>query len=152
MREVVQGIWQLAGLPPNGMNVYLADGVLFDTGTRFAHRRILRQLRGREISLVALTHAHPDHIGSVRAVSDALQVPVACHERDAGVVAGERPMSDNMPSNPLSAAMIRLFNGPAHPVDRVLSEGDSVGDFAVVHAPGHSLGMSSTTASVIAWR
>src|SRR5262249_17417697 len=33
-----------------------------------------------------------------------------------------------------------LYGGPPRPVDRVLREGDEVGGFRVVHAPGHSPG------------
>ena len=34
----------------------------------------------------------------------------------------------------------RFWTGPAHPVDRVLRDGDEVGGFAVFDVPGHSAG------------
>ena len=34
----------------------------------------------------------------------------------------------------------RVFAGPGHPVDRTLHEGDEVGGFTVLEAPGHSAG------------
>ena len=42
--------------------------------------------------------------------------------------------------------MDRVFTGPGHPVDRALRDGDMVGDFRVIDAPGHSAG------HVVLWR
>ena len=40
----------------------------------------------------------------------------------------------------------RIFHGPGHKVDRVIGEGDEVGGFRVIDAPGHSAG------HVVFWR
>ena len=45
MKRLTDGVEQLGGFPPNAVNIYLSDGVLFDSGTRFDRGRILRQLR-----------------------------------------------------------------------------------------------------------
>jgi hydroxyacylglutathione hydrolase len=63
MREVAADVWLLDGYPLDGLNVYLAEGVLIDAGIRWDRYRLLRQLRGRKVSLMALTHCHPDHQG-----------------------------------------------------------------------------------------
>src|SRR5262249_24551478 len=60
LRQVVRGVWQLAGFPRDMFNVYLMEDVLVDAATRWAFTRILRQLGKRRPSLVALTHCHPD--------------------------------------------------------------------------------------------
>jgi glyoxylase-like metal-dependent hydrolase (beta-lactamase superfamily II) len=44
-------------------SIYLIEDVLIDAGTRHAGRRILRQLKGRDVTAHALTHVHPDHQG-----------------------------------------------------------------------------------------
>jgi glyoxylase-like metal-dependent hydrolase (beta-lactamase superfamily II) len=137
MREVADGVWQLAGFPRYLFNVYLAGGVLFDAATRWARRRILRQVRGRPPGLVALTHCHPDHRGSARAVCEALGVPLACHEADAPAVEGRAPM---VPRNFEIWLEQRLLAGPPCPVGRPLRDGDEVGGFRVVHTPGHTPG------------
>jgi glyoxylase-like metal-dependent hydrolase (beta-lactamase superfamily II) len=137
MREVGDGVWQLAGFPPDFFNVYLAGGVLFDAGTRWARPRILRQLRGRDVGLVALTHCHPDHQGAAQAVCHAFGVPLACHEADAPAVEGRAPM---MPHNWVLRLVGPVWAGPPCPVARPLRGGDRVGDFRVVHAPGHTPG------------
>src|SRR4051794_21795004 len=92
MRKIADGLWQLQGFPRDMFNSYLAGDVLIDAGTRWAKRRILRQLRGRRLRLVALTHCHPDHKGAARAVCRHFGVPLACHEADAPAVEGRAPM------------------------------------------------------------
>ena len=55
MKLIAEGVWQLAGFPRDMFNVYLAGDVLIDAATRWAKRRILRQLQGRTVRMVALT-------------------------------------------------------------------------------------------------
>src|ERR1700722_20375311 len=89
MRELTDGVWQLAGLVPHVVNTYLISipegDVLIDAGTRWAARRILRELRGRKMVLVALTHVHPDHQGAAAAV---------CRRHGRGAADGPGHVSD----------------------------------------------------------
>ena len=59
MREISLNVWQLIGFPPNVVNVYLIGDVLIDAATRWAGRRILRQIGDRKMSMLALTHSTP---------------------------------------------------------------------------------------------
>src|SRR5438067_4428826 len=111
MHEVAPGVWQLRGLVPNFINSYLVGDVLIDAGTRWAAGRILRQLRGRPLSLVALTHVHPDHQGSAAEICARFRVPLACHEADVDVMEGRAPM---VPRNWLVRFGDRLLTGPPH--------------------------------------
>jgi glyoxylase-like metal-dependent hydrolase (beta-lactamase superfamily II) len=137
MRRVAPGVWQLSGFPPNAINIYLAGDVLIDAGTRWARRRICRQLQGRPLSLVALTHCHPDHQGSAKVVCEKFGVPLACHHADVDVMEGRRPM---LPRTRPIFWSERHWAGPSHPVQRVLRDGDELAGFRVVHAPGHTPG------------
>ena len=138
MKRLTDGVEQLGGFPPNAVNIYFADGVLFDSGTRFDRRRILRQLRGRDVEAHALTHGHADHQGSSRAVCDALGIPLWCGAGDADAVETGRilPLT---PGN-FVCKMASRIAGPACPVARRLREGDEVGGFRVLDVPGHSPG------------
>jgi hydroxyacylglutathione hydrolase len=49
VKQVADGVWQLRGFPPNAINVYLAEDVLIDAGTRRSARRILKQVDGRTV-------------------------------------------------------------------------------------------------------
>jgi hydroxyacylglutathione hydrolase len=89
VKEVADGVWQLSGMPPNAINVFVVGDVLVDAATRHAGRRIFRQLAGREVRAHALTHAHPDHQGASNEVCERLGIPLWCGEADAD--AAERP-------------------------------------------------------------
>ena len=138
MRTVAEGVHQLAGRPPNTINVYLVGDVLVDAGTPGARRRILRQLAGREVRTHLVTHAHPDHFGSSHAVCEALGLALWTGEADAEAVetASPVPAAGRVP-----ALLAKAKMPPAHPVARRLREGDEVGPgFVVLDVPGHSPG------------
>jgi len=137
MHRVADGVCLLSGRPAYAINVYLAGDVLFDTGTRWARRRILRQVHGRNIALVALTHCHPDHQGSAHALCTHFKAPLACHQADVAAVETPGLMQ---PRNWIIRLGERLWAGPSHRVERVLRDGDMVAGFRVVHAPGHTPG------------
>ncbi|MGH2962595.1 MAG: MBL fold metallo-hydrolase [Solirubrobacterales bacterium] len=140
MKQLGPDLWQLRGFPPNGINVYLAEDVLIDAATRRAGRRILRQVEDRPLSLVALTHVHPDHQGAVQQVCEARGVPLACHVDDVDGMEGRRPVQEKNPDNPIVRLERRLWEGPSRKVDRPLREGDEVAGYRVIHAPGHARG------------
>jgi hydroxyacylglutathione hydrolase len=139
LKQLADDLCILDGFPPYAINVYLMGDVLVDAGTRFAAKRILRQLSGRTISTHALTHAHGDHQGASHAVCEALSLPLWCGEQDVTAVQDGRIL-ERMPSHPVNSVLGRIFPGPAHPVAQALKEGDSVGGFKVLDTPGHSAG------------
>jgi glyoxylase-like metal-dependent hydrolase (beta-lactamase superfamily II) len=141
MRELADGVWQLPALVPNIINCYLIQttegDVLIDAATRWATRRILRALGERKLVLVALTHVHPDHQGAAAAICRSFNVPLACHEADAPAMEGKQPMQ---PNNWIMKVGHRLWSGPVNPVARILREGDHIGEWQVIHTPGHTMG------------
>ncbi len=138
MKYLAPGVWRLKEFPRPLINVYLAEDVLIDAGRRWDRKRIFAELEGREISMLALTHVHPDHQGCAKDVCEARGIPLACHEGDVDAMEGRRPVAAT--SNPGAKAFARMWEGPPHKVDRVLREGDEVAGFRVVHAPGHAPG------------
>jgi glyoxylase-like metal-dependent hydrolase (beta-lactamase superfamily II) len=138
MKQLADGVWRLAERPAPMINVYLAGDVLFDAGRRWDRRRIFRQLADRELSLLALTHVHPDHQGVAKDICVSRGVPLACHADDVDAMEGRVPVSDT--SHLATRLIVRFWQGPPHRVDRVLRDGDEVAGFRVIHAPGHSPG------------
>lgn len=122
------------------MNVYLAEDVLIDAGTRWDRGRIFAEIEGRELSLLALTHVHPDHQGVAKDVCETRDIPLACHADDVEAMDGRRPVQEAAPNNPFNRIIKKIWQGPPHEVGRVLNEGDEVAGFRVVHAPGHARG------------
>jgi hydroxyacylglutathione hydrolase len=139
VKQLADGLWQLRGFPPNAINVYLVGDVLVDAGTKLAHRRILRQVRGHPVNAHALTHAHPDHQGSSHAVCEALRIPLWCPEGDVAAME-DGDLLSRMPDSFVNRLNDKLMTGPPHPVDRALREGDDVAGFQVLEVPGHSAG------------
>jgi len=140
MKQLAPGVWRLKQLPAPSVNVYLAEDVLIDAGTRWDRRRIFAEIEGRELSLLALTHVHPDHQGVAKDVCEARRVPLACHADDVEAMEGRRAIQEAAPNNPFNRLIKRFWQGPPFKVERVLNEGDEVAGFRVVHAPGHARG------------
>jgi glyoxylase-like metal-dependent hydrolase (beta-lactamase superfamily II) len=137
MRQLAEGVWQLRGFPPNVMNAYLVGDVLIDAGTRMARGRILRELSGYKVAAHALTHAHPDHQGASKAVTEELGIPYWVGRDD---VAAAESGEVAPPGGAGSGFVNRYIAGPGRPVDRALAEGDDVAGFQVLEVPGHSAG------------
>ncbi len=78
-------------------NAYLIetdDGmVLVDAGLPFSEWLVLRMMKeiGRDdLSLIYITHAHIDHYGSAKALSEKTGAPIAIHKDDASAMAQGR--------------------------------------------------------------
>src|SRR5262249_41445988 len=109
--------------------------------------------RPADVRHLLVTHAHPDHIGSLAAIRVATGAAVYCHPADAEVVTtgrGIRPLT--LSRGAISWLVWRLFIRPIlrrppqvepAPVDHHLSDGQVLpiaGGLTVVHAPGHCAG------------
>lgn len=96
------------------------------------------------VNEIWLTHGDVDHIGSVAALWAASGARIVAHRDDVPLVEGraDRPLGPGR----LSGAGERLFNGvvrriyqPAR-VDNPVEDGDRLGEWLVVHVPGHTAG------------
>jgi hydroxyacylglutathione hydrolase len=140
VKQLADGVWQLAGFPPNAINVYVVEDVLIDAATRHAPRRIFRELKDRNLSAHALTHAHPDHQGASHAVCQRYGVPFWVGENDADAAEDPSLIRTRQPDSFMAQFFDRTMTGPGHHVDRTLHEGDEVAGFRVIDVPGHSAG------------
>jgi hydroxyacylglutathione hydrolase len=140
LKNLAPGVWRLKEFPAPTINMYLAEDVLIDAGRTWDKRRIFAELEGREISMLALTHVHPDHQGCAKVVCEQRGVPLACHADDVDAMEGRRPVQEAATRNPVNRLIRSIWQGPPCKVERVLQEGDEVAGFRVVHAPGHARG------------
>ena len=141
---LADGLRQLGGFPPNAFNVYLIEDlsgarVLVDAGTRYAVRRMLREVQGMPLSALLLTHAHPDHHGASKAICELRDLPLWCGAADADAAEAGDP-TPLLPERPFVRRAARFLAGPGHPVARRLREGDVVAGFVVIETPGVSPG------------
>lgn len=133
---------------------YLIEGedgsVLVDTGTKGMRAKVLRQIRGRNVRLIVLTHGHGDHVANAAAFSKLLRVPVAMHAADYVLIAGCEPRPLEAQSV-IGKAIRRFATSMELPADMagfapdlLLEEGFDLAEYgvpAMVRAlPGHTLG------------
>jgi hydroxyacylglutathione hydrolase len=107
-------------------NSYIAGNILVDAGvtpmTVAPHKE--------KIEIIVLTHCHFDHIARVKEIAHMCRAKVAIHKTDAiGLV-------DDLHCLSMS------FGGrsPGIIPDITLADGDTIGDFVVIHTPGHTPG------------
>jgi len=132
---------------------YLLAGetiTLIDTGVAGCERTIFEYLRSigrdpRDISLIILTHSHPDHIGAARAIRDATGCTVMAHPAERAWIEDVERQERKRPVPGFST----LVGGPV-PVDHEILDGDVIDpdgtesyEIQVFHTPGHSAGSVS---------
>ena len=148
--RVAHGVKVLRLRPPGRAqrltNVYLledGEGVtLFESGSVTQAAAIAEA--APRIERVVLSHAHADHRGG----ASKLGAPVLCHPDERPDVegdGGEHYYDWSKVGNPLirtlgPRTLARMDGGPVR-VDGVLSEGDEVAGFTVLHLPGHAPGL-----------
>jgi hydroxyacylglutathione hydrolase len=123
---------------------------LIDTGVAGCENSIFDCLRSidrdpDEISLIILTHSHPDHIGAAKAVQDATGCSVMAHpaERawieDADQQNRERPVPG---FSSLVGGSVRLDHELEDGIV-IDPDGSETYEMQVIHTPGHSAGSVS---------
>lgn len=94
----------------------------------------------KEISMVVLSHSHPDHIGSVKAIKEATGCQVAAYSAEKDWIEDTEKQFRERPV----PGFHTLVGGPVM-VDRLLADGETVSldetiTCEVMHTPGHSRG------------
>ena len=144
--DIAAGVYRIDGV--RGANAYVVtteEGLLVvDTGLAGNADKIVTFVRGlghapSDIRTIAITHADPDHVGSVARLTALTGAKVAIHADDAATLAGGP--SAKSPKGALGvalSALLRLMRIEPVDADVVLHEGDSVSGFTVMHTPGHT--------------
>jgi len=149
-------------LPLGMCNCYLVkqEGlVLVDAGGPNKGRKFLAKLKDLSIdpgniSLLLLTHAHWDHIGSANEIKELTGCQVAVNHREKDVV--EKALKPLPPGTNLLSKILDIvmkayapfISFPGTPVDLALEDEDfSLEPYGiqgkVIHTPGHSSGSTS---------
>ncbi|HEX3013039.1 MAG TPA: MBL fold metallo-hydrolase [Methanobacterium sp.] len=127
----------------HGENICLIDsGVVSSEGVIFDYMDKIG-LKPEDISLMILTHSHPDHIGSAKSIKAKSGCKIAAHSgerswiEDVELQAKERPVPN-----------FHLLVEGSVDVDDILEDGDVLDlggniSLKVIHTPGHSKGSIS---------
>jgi glyoxylase-like metal-dependent hydrolase (beta-lactamase superfamily II) len=142
MKLIAPGVWRFTFLWPYAFNAYYiqgdGEGIVVDASTRWDWLLMKSQLKGRHVTGIVLTHAHPDHQGCAAKICRRFRVPLACHEADADSAEGRMPLVRQSATWELIGNLV--WAGPRSPVGCRLREGDKVAGFTVFHLPGHTAG------------
>lgn len=143
VKQVSEHIWSLKAwmiIPVHVWAVVGKDGVtLVDAGVPWMAKNITRLLDGLQagpLQRILLTHGHADHVGSLKKLLEAKQVPVYAHSREIPYAEGRTPypkkdkVSAGVPEGTLTA-LPEEASGALAPI------GELKPYFTPGHSPGH---------------
>lgn len=145
MQQVTPQVFTFTGLIVG--RVYAlqdADGLtLVDTSITPAGDKILAQLqqaghKPADVKRILITHAHPDHIGSLPKLQQATGAEVWCHPLEKPVIEGQI----SVPRRPSGLRPPDVKVSPV-PVARTLNDNEVLpilGGLHVIYTPGHAPG------------
>lgn len=145
MRQITSQVYTFTGLLAG--RVYALqdeDGfTLVDTSISNAGGKILAQFqkagyKPSDIKRILITHAHPDHVGGLKAIHQATGAEICCHPLEKPVIEGEMAVP-----RPLSGIRPPSVKFAPNPVSRTLEGGEKLpilGGLQVLHTPGHAPG------------
>jgi glyoxylase-like metal-dependent hydrolase (beta-lactamase superfamily II) len=155
VKRIAQGCFEI---PLGPVNVFLLESengwALIDTGFPTSADSILAAIgqvgkQPADIRHIIVTHAHPDHIGSLAALKRATGAAIYMHPLDAPIAqtgGGFRPLTPA--PGLLPNLMFRLFVRPPGPIegaatDHLIDDGvvlPIAGGLTAIHTPGHCAG------------
>ncbi len=151
MKQIVPGFHFVTGLPVGRVYVIEdADGVtVVDASVNGQTGKILDQIRAlgrqpQDVKRILLTHAHPDHLGSLPDLKKATGAQLYTSTLERPVVEGKIPIP-RVPPEKLGLIKFRPPSTivPPTPVDVEINGGEVLpvmGGLQVVFTPGHAPG------------
>ena len=134
MKQIAPDVHHIALTRRDGINAYLVGDVLVDTGVGASGRRLAPIVRDHGVKAIALTHAHFDHAGSARRLSEEFGLPVWAGTADREATESGRVVK----KAPFDRLAPRVGDFRGVPVARTLAEGDELAaGFTVFDTPGH---------------
>ncbi len=149
--EIIPQVYQLTIRGVNIILIVEGELTLVDTGFYGSSSRILKFVNSlnrslEEVSLIILTHNHPDHIGGLVELKRYTSAKVAAHKADIRNTEGQLPESGAKQRLLRFSAWHSFFGVEPGEVDIRLEGGEvlkPLGGLRVIHTPGHTPGSIS---------
>jgi glyoxylase-like metal-dependent hydrolase (beta-lactamase superfamily II) len=158
--QIVPGLYSLGDTSGGWVRAFLVDDgaglTLIDTLLDRGGKLVLDELAAMgkqpsDIKRIVLTHSHQSHLGGLAGLKKATGARVYSHAWEADIAAGKKkvevPKGTTLwPQSPLQiytlqvAFVLGLGMPPPCDVDENLKDGDHIGPFTVMGAPGHTPG------------
>jgi len=143
--EVTKGIHQFSGVS-NSYIVSNKEILLVDTGMPGKSGEIIDYIKNElnrdphDIKTIVVTHHHFDHTGSLDKLKEISGAKVAIHSADADYISGEKTQHGSLFMIPVDTFMKIIYRSRPVKADILLEDGDKIGDYQVIHTPGHTSG------------
>jgi len=152
--EIIPHVYQIRYRTVNVIVIAEEELTLIDTGWSGSSSQIIRFIHSlrrspEEITLIILTHNHPDHVGGLAGLRKFTAAKVAIHKADISNIDRQsasskfvRKLFSHTPFSPLRP----MFYLEPHEVDLQLEGGEvfsPLGGLKVIHTPGHTPGSIS---------
>ncbi len=143
--EVTKGIHQFSGVS-NSYIVSNNEIFLVDTGMPGKSGEIIDYVKNElkrvphEIKTIVVTHHHYDHTGNLDKLKKITGANVAIHSADADYISGKKSQHGSLFMIPIVIFMKIIYRSKPVKADILLQDGDQIGDYRVIHTPGHTSG------------
>ena len=144
--EVIPGIHEINTRASNCFLVVDDEIMLIDTGMPGNSSKIIDYLHNKlkrspqDLKTIIITHHHFDHVGSLDKIKKITGAKIAVHHADANYLSGNK----NQPGPFFMRAIVNLmkliYRTEAVEADILLEDGDLIGNYQVIHTPGHTPG------------
>ena len=143
--EVTKCIHQFSGVS-NSYIVSNKEILLVYTGMPGKSGEIIDYIKNElnrdphDIKTIVVTHHHFDHTGSLDKLKEISGAKVAIHSADADYISGEKTQHGSLFMIPVDTFMKIIYRSRPVKADILLEDGDKIGDYQVIHTPGHTSG------------
>jgi hydroxyacylglutathione hydrolase len=144
--EVVPGVHLVEGVNANCYFIVQDKITLIDAGLPGNASKILKYLEqdlgasSKDLEKIVITHHHFDHTGSLSQLKELTNAQVLVHKADADYVSGNKIPPAPFFMKFVTGIYTRISKSKPVQVDVMLKDKDNIGDYRVIHIPGHTPG------------
>lgn len=144
--EIIPGIHEIDTRAARSYIVVEDQLTLIDTGMPGSAGKIINYVENvlkrdpTDIKTVIITHHHFDHVGSLDKIKNITGARVAIHKDDADYISGKKRHDGPAFLKVMVKLLQLLYRSKTVEPDIILKDGDKIGEFQVIHTPGHTPG------------